>query len=1014
MENWLLRHRRSLLFLLALLALGGVAAALRLPVALFPTINFPRIAVSVDSGDRPVERMAVEVTQPLEQALRAVPEARSIRSTTTRGAADLSLNLGWQTDMVTALLQVQAAINQILPDLPSGTRFLARRMDPTVFPMLGFALTSNDHRMVALRDFAYYQLRPVLSTVPGVAQIQVLGGRQAEFHVLIDPGRLQAMNLRLADVAQALSGSNVLSAVGKLEDHYRLYLTLTDTRLHNVEDILHTILRSGADGVVELEDIAQVKEGRLPEWKRVTANGHDAVLVNLFQQRGSNTVRIAEGVKQTLAAFAPQIPPNIKIKPYYDQSELVSAAATSVRDAILLGALLAAAVLLLFLRNLRITLIMTIVLPSVLTAAVLLLEVFQQSFNIMTLGGMAAAVGLVSDDAVVMIEHIMRRMSEQAKNAAQRTPVLAAAVEMARPLTGSSLATIIVFLPLAFLGGLTGGFFKALALTMAASLVISYFVALLAVPLLADRLLTVRDAARLETAGPWMARLHRGYDRFMGVFLSCPLWALPVSAVLAGIGYLAFSQVGSGFMPHMDEGGFVLDYRTPPGTSLAETDRLLRQVEDIIVNTQAIDSYSRRTGLSLGGHITEANEGDFFIHLKPPPRESVEAVMTHLREAIETRVPGLRVETAQLMEDLIGDLTAVPQPIEVKLFGDDSALLRRLSPQVAAILQSIPGVVEVFDGITIAGDAVEVQVDRIKAAIEGMTPDAITRQVMNLLQGTVVSQIQAGEKMIGVRIWTSEKLRDRIPLLKEFRLRAPNGHYFPLQRVAKIAVSAGQAQLQRENFKPMVAVTARIEGRDMGSTMNEVRAKLKPLPLPSGVYIEYGGLYREQQKSFRDQLMVFLSALLLVAVLLLFLYERFAVVVSILTTTLLSLAGVFLGLWITQTELNIASMMGMTMIIGIVTEVAIFYFAELEPEGVHAPKDLIVAGTMRMRPIFMTSSIAMLALTPLALGLGAGSAMQKPLAIAIIFGLFLAVPLVLLLMPALYLLFQNWLSEAQG
>jgi multidrug efflux pump subunit AcrB len=406
------RQRRSLLFLLALLALGGTALALRLPVGLFPNIDFPRIVVNIDAGDRPVERMVVEVTQPLEQALRAVPEARSIRSTSTRGTADLALNFAWGTDMVAALLQVQAAVNQVLPDLPPGARFLARRMDPTVFPVLGFALTSETQDLVALRDLAYYRLRPWLSAVPGIARVEVLGGRQAEYQVLVDPARLQAMDLTLADVVQALSASNVLNAVGKLEDHYRLYLTLSDTRLRNPIGIEHTILRNGANGVVELEDVAEVQVSQLPEWTRITANGRDAVLVNILQQRGANTVQIAADIKAALAEAGPQIPAGTQIKPYYDQSDLVTAAAASVRDAIFIGTAFAAVILLLFLRNLRITLIIAIILPGVLAAAVLLLYVFNQSFNIMTLGGLAAAVGLVVDDTVVMLEHIMRRLNE--------------------------------------------------------------------------------------------------------------------------------------------------------------------------------------------------------------------------------------------------------------------------------------------------------------------------------------------------------------------------------------------------------------------------------------------------------------------------------------------------------------------------------------------------------------------------------------------------------------------------
>ena len=610
MGVWLQRHSRSLLLLMVLLALGGAIAAFRMPVAIFPRIQFPRIVVNVDSGDRPVDRMVVEVTQPLEQALRGVPGVRGIRSTSSRGSADLSVNFAWGSDMVTELLEVESAVNRSLPRLPQGTSFTARRMDPTVFPVLGLALTSDHPDLVRLRDFAYYRLRPVVSTVPGVARVEVLGGGQAEYLVLADPARLLEAGLSLKDVASALSASNVVTAVGLLEDRYRLFLALSDTRLQGIEDIRHTVLRSGADGVIELGDVAEVREGEVPRWFRVTANGKDAVLVNVMQQPGANTVSLVREIQRRIGAFRDQIPADVRIKPYYDQSELVVASAASVRDSIFIGAILAAVILLLFLRSLRITVIIAIILPSVLAATVLLLHVLHMSFNIMTLGGMAAAVGLIVDDGVVMLEFIMRRMSEgKQRGDAQEGPILSAAIEMTRPLSGSSLATILVFLPLAFLGGVTGGFFKALALTVSASLVISFFAAYLAIPLLGHLFLKRRDAERLESVGKVMGWMQRVYERWMTVFLKRPWLILLILLGLGVVGVVSYTRVGSGFMPHMDEGGFILDYKAAPGTSVTETDRLLRQVEEIVTSIPEVDSYSRRTGLQLGGGSRNPTRG---------------------------------------------------------------------------------------------------------------------------------------------------------------------------------------------------------------------------------------------------------------------------------------------------------------------------------------------------------------------------------------------------------------------
>jgi multidrug efflux pump subunit AcrB len=612
---------------------------------------------------------------------------------------------------------------------------------------------------------------------------------------------------------------------------------------------------------------------------------------------------------------------------------------------------------------------------------------------------LAAAVGLIIDDTIVMVEQIMRRLRSDPGN--HHGKVMRAAQEFSEPLLGSSTSTIIIFAPLAFLSGVTGAFFKALSLTMATGLFISFLVAWLAVPLLADHLLGRKDAEE-KSRGMLSARINRSYEAVMRRLLTHPWLIAALVIPLISVGVFLYSRVGSGFMPTMDEGGFILDYRAPAGTSLTETDRLLRQVETILRKTPDVDTYSRRTGLQLGGGVTEANEGDFFIRLKHFPRRPIEAVMDNVREQIEHSVPGLEIEMAQLMEDLIGDLTAVPQPVELKIYSDNGKLLTELGPRVAEALRHIPGVVDVKDGVVLAGDALIISVDRVKSSLEGMDPDAATKMLVDLLSGTVTTQIHQGPKMIGVRVWVPEGMRTTIEDVKNLRLRAPDGHLFPLERIANVEVITGQPQIMRDNLKQMIAVTGRISGRDMGSVIHDVKAAMKrPGLLPAGVYYSLGGLYAQQQIAFAGMLMVFAAAVMLVFLLLLVLYESFRVALAILITTLISMPAVFIGLWVTGTEINISSMMGMTMIVGIVTEVAIFYTSEYYafPEDKNGHTTLIAAGKNRMRPISMTTFAAMLALLPLALGIGRGSAMQQPLAIAIISGLVVQLPLVLIVLP---------------
>lgn len=979
----------------------GIFTAFKVPVALFPNIEFPRIVVNVDSSTKPVSQMVVTVTKPIEQALQTVPNIVSLRSTSSHGSADFSINFNWGINMLTALLQVEAAMNRVLPSLPPGTNFTATRLTPSIMPMMGFSLTSSTLNLVDLSNIANNQIKPMLVTIPGIEKVDIVGSRTAEYQVLVNPDRLRGYGLTFDDVIKALNSNNIVTTVGKIEDHYRLYLVEVNSQFQTSQALEDTVIRVINNRVIKLNDIATVTLGEVPEWNRVTADGRNAVLINIRQQPIANTIAIANEVTQKLNEFIATMPKTFQIKSYYDQSKIVSDSALRVRDAIIIGAILAGLVLLLFLRDLRMTFIVAIVLPSVLCITILFLHALNITFNIMSLGGMAAAVGLIIDDGIVLLEYIIRRLKE-INDAAGHVHIYSLASEMLRPLAGSSLATIIIFFPLAFISGVTGGFFKVLALTMASALTISFFVVLILVPILSKLLIGPRAISRFIARKDLLEFAYPYYEKYITLFCNKPRWLLLLAVVVITLGGIAYTQVGTGFIPKIDEGGFVLDYIAPPGTSLTETNRLLLQVEKIITSNPYVDTYTRRTGLQLGGGmITETNTGDFFIHLKPFPRPDINTIMTNLRDQITQRVPGLHIETLQLMEDVIGDLAAVPQPIEVKIFTNDPQLATNTAHIIAAKLSEIPGIVEINDGIVITGDALQIHVDPIKAVLSGVDVAAVTQQIQQQIDGQITGAIANFDKPIAIRVKANTQITNQSQALNSLMLTAADGNIFPLSRIATLTTVSGQAQITRENLRNMIAVTARIDNRDLGSTMKDVKAVIKQLKLPAGVNIEYGGIYQQQQQSFHDLIFLICSAILLVTFLLLFLYERISIVLSILTTTLLSISGVFIGLWLTDTELNISSMMGLTMIIGIATEIAIFYFAEVAFSETKHIEMLTKAGVLRMRPIIMTSLVAILALFPLAIGIG-GKSIESPLAIAIIAGLILAVPLVLIFMPCFY------------
>jgi multidrug efflux pump subunit AcrB len=1001
------RHANALILAALIIVAGGAAAALRIPVSLFPFISYPRVVVAVDAGERDPAQMAAQITRPIEIALRGVPGVTHVRSTTSRGSAEVALSFPWGQDMAGATMATQGALATVLPDLPAGARFEVRRSDPTLFPVLGVALTSSSLDPQALRQLADLKVRPALLAVSGVAGVDVLGGSAREFAVDVDPAHATALGLSLADVATAIGKDNAVQGVGRLEDRHRLYLVLAENRLGSIADLAATPVKAGqtaAAGIVTLGQIATITPSVAPSYTRITADGKSAVLVNVRQSLTGDTVGIVRETAARLKTLG--LPPSVTVTPFYDQSELVTGAANAVRDAILLGAVLAGVVLFVFLRSARLMLITGLMLPAVLAGTCLVLLALGMSFNMMTLGGLAAAVGLVVDDAVVMLEHIMRRLQEG--QASDRRSILDAAAEMTRPLVGSTTATMVVFLPLAFVTGVTGGFFKALALTMVAALGLSLLFTRFVLPIAAARWVGAREAEAAERAGGVLARLGRSYEWSADRAFGRPaMFAAVVALVFVAAGWLAWRHVPSGFMPAMDEGGFILDYKAQPGAALSDTDRLLRQVERIIVATPEVASYSRRTGAQLGGGLSEADEGDYFVRLKGGSRRPIDAVMADIRQKIDTDVPGLQVETAQLMEDLIGDLTAVPQPIEVKLFGDDPAVLATAAKQVGDAIGRISGVVEVVDGLRVAGDTVSIAVNPQLALQQGLDPTGVAGQLETLIGGTQATQVRIGEQLVTVRVRAPQALRSRADEIARLPLVAPDGHLVRVGQVATVSIVGGQKQLTREDLAPFVAVTARLEGRDLGSAMTEVRKTVANLKLPADVRVDYGGLYTQQKQSFADLTLVFVAALLLVALLITFLFEQPMWTIAAVGTVLLSAAAVLIGLWVTGIELNISALMGLTMVVGMVTELVIFLLAELDPSNPLDAAGLREAAGKRLRPIVMSALIAILTLSPLALGLSRGAGLQQPLATAIIFGLTAAVPLVLLFLPAALLALRS-------
>lgn len=1012
--DWVERHARSLIFIAFALTLAGVFAAITLPIQLFPTVNFPRVRIEIDSGDMPAKQMLIDITEPLEKVSRAVPGAVNVTSTTTRGSAEIFVDFPWGSDMSRAVLNVDAALAQKLPDLPQGTGYDVIQMSPNaIMPFVSYALISDKVSPADLKTLATYQIAPLLTGIPGIRQVSTLGGETKEVQVYVSPEKLQAYGLSPTDVSDAISGTNTLEAVGRIQDNGLLYLTIANNQFNSIETVRDVTLHTSKGAIVRLGDIAKVEMGSEPQWLLVGDNGQPSVNINVFQQNTADTLTLEKEVQAKLDAFMKTQPKSIQIHKWYDQADLVRSSIGAVEEAIVIGLILAACVILGFLRNWRAAFVAIITVPMSVMTTCLLMSALGMSFNIMTLGGIAAAIGLLIDDAIVMVEQIARRAGVPGLEHPHRT-VLGSAREFLSPLTGSSSATIIMFIPLAFLSGVTGAFFKSLSLTMAASLIISYGFTALLVPLLARGIIDFKKwhdpSHGRET---WSRRTH---GRALKRLFAAPWLAAVILIVLVGIGYLGYTRVGTGFLPKMDEGGFVLDYQTKPGTSLIETSRELAQVEAIIGKNSYVDTYTRRTGAGLGGDLSLPYQGDFFVQLVPSSkRPPIWQVMSSLSDQINSQVPGISFDTHQLLSDMIGDMVGRRQPVVISLSAKDPDVLPAVAGKVADAIKNISGIEpsSVDPGTLPTGDALEINVDQAQAAMYQLTATDVKSQVQRYLHGSVITKYMGRVQDVGVRFWVQPQNtggRGNTTLhrddLKNLLIQAPNGHAFPLGTIAKIEFVNGQPALFRDNLAQIVSLTAQTNGkRDLGSTVAAVKQILdKPGTLPSGVYYKLGGAYKQQQDAAHGMVITFSAVVLVEIILLLFMYERLSLPLIILFTSLVSTGAVFTGLWLTGTELNITAMMGMVMILGIATEMAIFLVSEYQLlEKEMPPREAIYQAALnRFRPILMSTLAMILALLPLGAAIsGSGDQMLQPLAIAIMAGIVVQLPLVLLIMPVL-------------
>ncbi len=1000
------RSSLSIVFISAALCLAGVYAAFTLASSVFPQTNFPRVVILVDNGVMPGDEMMATITRPIEEAMKDIRGVTTVKSATGRGSAEINVFFTWNVDMIESELYVLSRLSQIRSTLPATATTTVYRLTFAAFPIIGVSLTSDTRDITELWETARYNLKLRFLRIPGVARVDLVGGRAPEYHVVVDPLLLSAAHLSLADVTAALDANNLVASAGMHEENHTLYLTVVDGRVHSIPEIENFIVAAPDGHPVRIRDFARVVRGPEPVFNIVTADGHNAVLLNVRSQPDGSTLKIADALKTQLAELRKELPPDMKLAFFYDQSEIVRASVGSVWEAILFGLVLSVGILYFFLKRWDTTLVATLVIPVTVLITLVSMKFTGLTFNLMTLGGIAAAIGLVIDDAIVVVEAVHTKLM----TGMSRFDAIEAGIgEIFRPLVGSTLTPVVVFIPLAFLDGITGVFFRALAMTMVVSLLTSLALAVTLTPSFAAWLIRSEgDAAGQHVEhGPLLQRVIALYERSLRPALRHPWQIMGVCGGILIVGVFVYGRLDSEFLPPMDEGGFVIDYFTPPGTSLQETNRQLLQAEAILHTVPEVESYSRRTGARLALAIAEPNTGDFLVKLRTNRKRSTDDVIAELRHRFNTELPGLNWEFPGILGDLIGDLMWAPAPVEVKLYSTDQAWLERKAPEVAAQLEHIQGVVDVFDGLVYTGPTISLRARPADARRFGLTTNDIATAANTALLGQTASSVLEGDRIVDIRVKVDSTRLAKLSQIEDLPIRTPDGTLVKLSQAVDVTEEPGQLELRREDSRQDVAVTARLEGRDLGSAMAEIRQTLsRDSSIPLGT-IEYGGLYQQQRESFRNLMLVLLMGITLVFTVLLLEFGSFYEPIAIVFGAVMAMFGTVLALWLTATSFNVVSFLGAIIGVGITAKNGILmldFVKHLRAEGLDLAEALVRSGRRRLRPVLMTSLAAALGMLPLAYGIGSGADMLRPLAIAVIGALCISVLLSLVATPTLYYL----------
>ena len=1007
--HFALSQRLLVMILVLLLSGGGYIAFKNIPIDAFPEVSPTQVKIIIKAPGMTPEEVETRITAPIEVNLLGIPHQAMLRSVAKYALTDITVDFVEGTDIFWARQQIAERLNTMWSNLPMGIEGGIAPMTTPLGEMFMFTVEGGGLSLMERRDLLDWVIRPALRTVPGVADVNSLGGLVRSFEVVPDNSRLAAIGISLDKLMQALKNNNRNDGAGRLTDGEEALIVRAEGRIKTLADV-STIVLENKNGVpITVGDIAVVKIGALTRYGAVSKNGEgEAVTGLVLSLRGANARRTITGIEEKLAQISSGFPKGVEAKVFYNRGNLVDKAVETVLHALLEAIALVVVLLILFLGNLRAALVVALALPLAALFTFILMHYMGMSANLMSLGGLAIAIGMLVDAAVVVVENLITHLAhvEKAKRLPRLHMIYRATCEVAGPVTSGILIIIIVFLPLLTLQGLEGKLFTPVALTIVFALSGSLILSLTAIPVIASFLL--KEVSHEE---PWLPRqLQRLYQPAL-------LWCLANSKrVFMGAGILlvitlvVFTQIGSTFMPTMDEGDIIVQLEKLPSITLEQSVALDGQVQkNLLKNIPEIAKIVSRVGSDeLGLDPMGLNETDTFLVLKPKDQwrmDTKDELIEEIRKVM-VETPGIAFGFTQPIEMRVSEmLTGTRGDVAVKLFGTDIILLNQKANEIAEVLKHIKGSSDVFAKQNNGMQFLSVTIDKLAAGRFGLDSDSIETLLRAQIEGLSLGIVQEGIKRIPLILRGSSNMAN----FEGLQITLPNGGNIPVSAIAKIQKVEGVVSVGRERGQRFVVVRSNVQDRDLVGFVDEARKAVgEKVKLPIGYTVEFGGQFENQQRAAATLSLVIPVALGLIFLLLFSTFGSVRQAVLVLSNIPLAMVGGVFALWLSGEYLSVPASVGFIALLGIAVlngVVMVSYFNQLKATGMELIQVVTLGSSRRLRPVLMTASIAAFGLMPLLFATGPGSEIQRPLAIVVIGGLVSSTFLTLFLLPILFKLF---------